>query len=70
MLNEISPTESGMGISTEILIKSSKKQMRISEIPITINYEDNTHSQEPISHGTSVVFSTVKHVAIGRPLLY
>ena len=70
VLNEISPTESGMGISTEILIKSSKKQMRISEIPITISYEDNTHSQEPISHGTSVVFSTVKHVAIERPLLY
>ena len=70
VLNEISPTESGMGISTEILIKSSKKQMRISEIPITISYENNTPSQEPISHGTSVVFSTVKHVAIERPLLY
>ena len=70
VLNEISPTESGMGISTEILIKSSKKQMRISEIPITISYDGNTHSQEPISHGTSVVFSTLKHVAIERPLLY
>jgi len=70
VLNEISPTESGMGISTEILIKSSKKQMRITEIPITISYEDNTHSQEPISHGSSVVMSTVKHVAIERPLLY
>jgi len=70
VLNEISPTESGMGISTEILIKSSKKQMRITEIPITISYEGTTHSQEPISHGTSVVFSTVKHIAIERPLLY
>jgi len=70
VLNEISPTESGMGISTEILIKSSKKQMRITEIPITISYEDTTHSQEPISHGSSVVFSTIKHVAIERPLLY
>ena len=70
VLNEITPTESGMGISTEILIKSSKKQMRISEVPITISYEDNTPSQEPISHGTSVVFSTIKHVAIERPLLY
>lgn len=70
VLNEISPTESGMGISTEILIKSSKKQMRMSEVPITISYEDNTPSQEPISHGTSVVFTTIKHVAIERPLLY
>jgi len=70
ILNEITPTESGMGISTEILIKATKKKMRITEIPITINYENTTHSKEPISHGTSVVISTVKHVAIERPLLY
>ncbi|BDQ31817.1 dolichyl-phosphate mannose synthase [Nitrosopumilus zosterae] len=70
VIDQIFPTESGMGISTEILIKASKKNMRITEIPITISYENNTHSQEPISHGTSVVMSTVKHVAIERPLLY
>ena len=70
MLNEISLIESGMGISTEILIKSMKKNMRITEVPITIDYENNKHSKEPISHGTSVIISTVKHVAIERPLLY
>ena len=70
VLAEISPTESGMGISTEILIKASKKALKITEIPITITYTDNKHSQEPISHGTSVIMSTVKHVAIERPLLY
>ena len=70
VIQEISPTESGMGISTEILIKATKKKMRITEIPITISYENNTHSKEPISHGTSVVISTIKHVAIERPLLY
>ena len=70
ILKEISPTESGMGISTEILIKAVKNKMRITEIPITISYDNNTHSKEPISHGTSVIISTVKHVAIERPLLY
>ena len=70
VLDEITPTESGMGISTEILIKSSKKNIKIAEIPITISYENNTSSQEPISHGTSVIMSTIKHVAIQRPLLY
>jgi glycosyltransferase involved in cell wall biosynthesis len=69
-LNKISPVESGMGISTEILIKSMKQKMRITEIPITVSYEDNKHSKEPISHGTSVIVSTIKHVAIERPLLY
>jgi glycosyltransferase involved in cell wall biosynthesis len=70
VLNKITPTESGMGISTEILIKSAKNKMRITEVPITISYEGNTHSQEAVSHGTSVVMSTIKHVAIERPLLY
>ena len=70
VLTEISPTESGMGISTEILIKSAKNKMRMTEIPITISYEGNTHSQKAVSHGTSVVMSTIKHVAIERPLLY
>ena len=70
VLEEISPTESGMGISTEILIKASTKGLRITEVPITISYDDNAHSQEPISHGTSVIMSTIKHVAIERPLLY
>ncbi len=70
VLNEISPTDSGMGISTEILIKSSKKNMKITEVPITISYENNSHTQEPISHGASVIVSTIKHVAMERPLLY
>jgi len=59
-----------MGISTEILIKSSNKNMKITEVPITISYENNSHSQEPISHGASVIVSTIKHVAMERPLLY
>ena len=70
VLNEIFPTESGMGVSTEILIKSLKKQMTILEVPITISYDNNSHSQAPISHGASVIMSTIKHVAIERPLLY
>ena len=44
ILQEISPIESGMGISTEILIKATKKKMRIAEIPITISYENNNWS--------------------------
>ena len=70
VLNEISLTDSGMGISTEILIKSAKKNFKITEVPITISYENNSHSQEPISHGASVIISTIKHVAMERPLLY
>jgi len=70
ILEKIQPTDSGMGVSTEILIKIQKAGFRISEIPIIISYEGDTSTHNPVSHGTSVVFSTLKYVAIERPLTF
>ena len=69
-LNEINPTENGMGISTEILIKASKKDLKILEIPIIINYEGDTSTHNPVSHGVSVVLSTMKFTALDHPLKF
>ena len=60
----------GMGISTEILIKTNSLGFRIAEIPITILYEGKTSTQNPISHGTSVLFSTIKYTSIEHPLKF
>jgi len=70
ILENINPVESGMGISTEILIKTQKAGYKISEVPITILYEGDTSTHNPISHGSSVIFSTLKYVAIERPLTF
>ena len=59
-----------MGISTEILIKSSSKGLRIVEVPITILYSGNTPTHNPVSHGTSVLFSTIKFTSIEHPLKF
>ena len=70
VLEKITPSEFGMGVSTEILIKSKKENFRISEIPITISYEGDTSSQNPITHGGGVILSTMKYVSIERPLTF
>jgi glycosyltransferase involved in cell wall biosynthesis len=70
VLKEINPSDFGMGISTEILIKSKKMNFRIIEIPIVVLYEGNTSTQNPITHGTSVILSTMKFVSIERPLSF
>jgi len=70
VLSEIAPSDSGMGISTEILIKSSSKGFRIVEVPITISYAGETSTQNPVSHGTSVLFSTIKYISIEHPLRF
>ena len=63
-------SEKGMGVSTEILIKANKQKLKIIEIPITILYEGETSTHDPISHGTSVLLSTMKFISIEHPLKF
>ena len=70
VLSNITPSESGMGVSNEILMKVSKKGFKIAEIPIIVSYEGNTSTHNPISHGASVTFSTLKFISIDHPLKF
>ena len=70
VLEKLNLSEKGMGISTEILIKSNKYGFRIREVPISISYEGDTSTQNPVSHGTSVLFSTIKYTSIEHPLQF
>ena len=70
VLQALTPSDSGMGISTEILIKSSNLGFKIAEVPTEIQYEGETSSQNPVSHGTEVLMSTLKYISIERPLRF
>ena len=69
-LENIKLTESGMGISTEILIKAKKSNFKIIEVPIIVSYEGETSTHNSIIHGSSVIISTLKYVAMERPLTF
>ena len=70
VLNEINPSDLGMGVSTEILIKASKKEFKIAEVPITVLYGEDTSTHNPVSHGASVLLSTIKYTSIEHPLKF
>ena len=69
-LEKIIPSDSGMGVSTEILIKANKQNFKIIETPITILYKEKISSQQTLSHGTSVILSTMKFISIEHPLKF
>ena len=69
-ISEIIPTESGMAISNEILLKASSLNLRIGEVPIVVLYDGDTSTHNPVSHGTSVFVSTLKFIAIEHPLQF
>jgi len=70
VIAELNPSELGMGISTEILIKASSKNFRITEVPIKILYTGDTSTHNPVSHGSSVILSTIKYTSIEHPLKF
>jgi len=60
----------GMGMSSEILLKSSVYELKILEIPTKIIYpeEIKTSSQNPLRHGLSVMFTIIKLAIETKPL--
>ena len=69
-LKEILVSDEGMGVSTEILIKGSDLGLKIAEVPIKVYYEGETSTHHPVSHGTSVIVSTLKFTSISHPLKF
>ncbi|MEC4847599.1 MAG: glycosyltransferase family 2 protein [Nitrosarchaeum sp.] len=70
VLLTITPSEQGMGVSNEILMKASKSGFKIAEVPIVVSYEGKTSTQHPVSHGVSVTLSTLKFISIEHPLKF
>jgi len=69
-IQKITPGEKGMGISTEILIKSDKLGLKIEEVPIKILYNGKTSKHNAASHGASVIMSTLKFISLDHPLKF
>ncbi|MCR8454639.1 MAG: glycosyltransferase family 2 protein [Crenarchaeota archaeon] len=66
----IIPSEMGMGASVEILLKARRAGLKIVEVPVRIEYGEETSTHNPLAHGMEVVLSLVKHHSIRHPLLF
>ena len=66
----IHPTESGMAVSTEILLKISNNGLSMAEVPINVSYTGDTSTEHPVSHGAHVIGTTLKYVSIKHPMYF
>ncbi len=72
-LDHLNFFEEGMGASVEILLKASKSDLRIVEVPSTCKYNvgsANTSTEHPLTHAMGVVFSLIRLIVEERPLLF
>ena len=67
----ITPSEMGMGVDSEILIKAKEKNLKIVEVDITANYSVPRPSKlHPIRHRFEVILTVLKYKSMQHILLF
>jgi len=70
-IHDLRLSESGMGLSAEVLFKAKGNGLRLKEVPIGCLYEGlETSTQHAVTHGISVVMSIIRIVVEERPLFF
>jgi glycosyltransferase involved in cell wall biosynthesis len=60
VLDKISLTERGMGVSVEVIIEARRRDFRIKEVPISCSYHSGSSTLNPLTHGLDVAFAVIK----------
>lgn len=69
-INTINLSGTGMSAGSEILIQVSDANLTVVEVPIHVRYDiPNTSSQNPVSHGLSVLYRIINLISYRRPLV-
>jgi glycosyltransferase involved in cell wall biosynthesis len=70
-IHSIYPKSTGMGAGSEILIRATECDLKITEVPITVRYDiENRSSKSPIAHGWSVIGPIIRLIAQKRPIYF
>lgn len=69
-IDTIKITNTNMAAGSEILISARQNNLKIKEIPISIRYDVGKPSQNPISHGISIIISLIKLIGEKHALLF
>lgn len=68
-INAIQISGNGMSAGSEILIQIAEKELKMAEVPIEVRYDiEETSSQNPVTHGFSVIYNIIGLISYRRPL--
>lgn len=62
--------DSGFGIESEMLSDAAEAGIKVVEVPITVRYDLDGSTENPITHGVGVLLKIIKDMELRRPLIY
>jgi glycosyltransferase involved in cell wall biosynthesis len=70
-IQALRPSESGMGVDSEILMDASRQGLRVMEVPISVRYGiGKTSTHNPVVHTMDVLTSAIKLTSIRHPMTF
>jgi glycosyltransferase involved in cell wall biosynthesis len=70
-IETLHPSESGMGVDSEILMDASREGLRVTEVPVSVMYGvGKTSTHNPIYHTVDVLTSAIKLTSIRHPMTF
>lgn len=60
----------GFGIESDMLIEAANHNLRITEVEITVRYDVNTTTANPVIQGVSVLLRVLELMRFNRPLYF
>jgi len=70
-IETLRPSESGMGVDSEILMDASRQGLRLMEVPVSVRYGiGKTSTHNPIYHTVDVLTSAIKLTSIRHPMTF
>ncbi|MEE9398782.1 MAG: glycosyltransferase family 2 protein [Dehalococcoidales bacterium] len=69
-INVLKLKESGMAASAETIAEAGKKDLKVTEIPISIKYIKDGSTLNPVAHGFGVLARIIAMISERRPLFF
>lgn len=69
-LDVLEPKEKGMAVSAEIISEATKKDLKITEVPVSIIYTGDGSTLNPLIHGLGVFYRILVMISERKPLLF
>jgi len=66
----LEPKEKGMAVSAETVSLATAKGLRIAEVPISVTYNKDSSTLNPVRHGLGVLNRIMVMISERRPLLF
>jgi glycosyltransferase involved in cell wall biosynthesis len=69
-IHAIELKETGMAVSAETVAEATRKNLKVTQVPVNVTYYDDSSTMHPVQHGLSVLTRILVMISEQRPLFF